>query len=84
VGLALILVPLYTVGEIRGGSSGRLPEAFSNNFKEVEGSPPNTPRFSESDVTVFAVSFVVALASYVLIRHKMPDHDYSPTARFPF
>jgi hypothetical protein len=84
LGLVLVLVPLVTLAEIGIQDNYGMPEALYMKLKEVEGARSNMPRFSESDVEVLGMCFVLALAAYVLSRRKMPEHEYRWTGQSPF
>ena len=75
LGLALTLVPLYTLAEVRTENRGLLmPNALSDQLKSLGGSSyhANTLESSNTDVELFAVSFVVALVAYMVFKRKTP------------
>ncbi len=84
LGLALVLLPLITVAEIRPQNSYLLPESLSGRFKQVEGVYYDVPQSSSSDVQVFAVSFLMALVAYLLVRRKRPYRDSGLIMSIPY
>ena len=84
LGLALVLVPLVTLAEIGTQNRSGLPEALSLKFREVESSPSNEPKVSESDVEVLGLCFVLALVTYVLSRRKTSERKHRLIGRSPY
>jgi hypothetical protein len=79
VGLALVLVPLVTLANIRANDS------LSEHLQSLEGNTSSdSAKNQNNEVDVLAISFFVALAAYALLKHKtprQPNRDFSP---YPF
>jgi len=87
LGLALTVGPVYVLTVTEGQDITPAPQWFSKSFrenlKEVEGTYANKPTVSQIDVEFFAITFVVALSVYLIIRAKMPDRKHK-VSRLPF
>lgn len=72
LGLSLMLIPLITMTEATANSHYLLmPEHLSRQLEKLEG------KYSaNADVEVFAISFVIALVAYLLVKSIIPHRDY--------
>jgi hypothetical protein len=70
LGLSLVLVPLITISEATTTDYFLMP-SLSNRLEKIEG------KYSpDADVAFFAISFVIALVAYLLVKSIMPRRDY--------
>jgi hypothetical protein len=84
LGLALVLLPLFTVAELRSQyESQPQPPSLAQRFKYVESPPPDSARFS-SDVEVLGACFAIALVAYVFFRGKRSRREDRLLRSVPF
>jgi len=77
LGLALTLVPLITLAEIRGENHFVMRHSFPQQLERLEGTYGlDAPKRSVSDVRILAFSFVIALVAYGLFKRRTPHHDH--------
>jgi hypothetical protein len=86
LGLALTLVPLFTLAQVRPeGDYEIMQPSLSERLEALEGTYGlDEPKYTSADIDVFAISFVVALVVYVLFKRKKPDRDYRRFRPHPF
>jgi hypothetical protein len=74
LGLSLTLVPPITVTKPKANiysSIQMMPGQVSSGLEKIEGTySPN------ADVGIFALSFVIALVAYLLLKYILPRHGY--------
>ncbi len=75
VGLALVWVPLVTFGEIKSQNYAGLNRLFPEQLEELQEPHSNAKDYSESDVEVLSVWFMVALGAYLLLKSKMSKYE---------
>lgn len=68
LGLALTLAPLMTSTEIKPSNLDRITPDYSGHLDPSEAYGLGAPAHFE----IFAISFIIALAVYVLFKYKMP------------
>jgi uncharacterized protein involved in cysteine biosynthesis len=68
LGLFLTLVPLITIAKIR---------VENDSFLDAS-------QYSDADLEIFAISFVIALVVYVLFKRRTPHHEYRGLAPYPY
>lgn len=68
LGLALTLTPLMTSTEIKSSNLDRIMPDYSGYSDQSEAYGLGAPTHFE----IFAISFIIALAVYVLFKYKMP------------
>lgn len=87
LGLSLMLVPLITVSNVKAISYFPMPEQLSKELQGIEGMNKegieDTYRqklemiYSQNtEVEIFAISFVIALVVYLLVKSVIPRRDY--------
>jgi hypothetical protein len=75
LGLSLTLVPLATIKA--QNSYNAIPQSIQERLKTLEGTHDSgATTYSASDLEIFAISFVIALLVYLLVKHLLPQHDY--------
>lgn len=87
LGLVLTLVPLFTLAETRPKDDYALmqPLSLSERMETLEGTRGlDEPKYTFADIDVFAISFVIALVVYVLLKRRLPDRDYRRFGPHPF
>jgi hypothetical protein len=86
LGLALTLVPLFMLAQIRPeGDYSTMQPSLSERMEALEGTYGlDKPKYTLADIDVFAISFVIALVVYVLFKRKRPDRDYRRFEPHPF
>jgi hypothetical protein len=71
LGLSLMLVPLITISEVKANNDFLMPDYLSRQLEKIEGKySPNV------DVEVFAISFLIALVAYLLVKIIIPRREY--------
>jgi len=77
LGIALIIVPLVTLAEINPTDNHSIQISVFHKMRELEGYSSLERKENTSDeVTVFAVSFVIACIGYMTLKRKRPHHEY--------
>jgi hypothetical protein len=71
LGLLLMLVPLITISEVKANNNFPMPEHLLDQLEKIEGKYS-----SDVDVEVFAISFVIALVAYLLVKSRIPHREY--------
>jgi hypothetical protein len=77
LGLAVTLVPLVTLAEIRADSKPNLLVAIPRQLEFFE--TPNhlsAPQYSSGDLNVLAFSFIAASIVYVIFRRRPTRQEY--------
>ncbi len=77
LGLAFVLVPMIAVAGVKRSNYHNARMFPYGEFIEAEAGYSDTPRFSTSDVEIFAVGFIVALVAYLYVRSKTPKQEYN-------
>jgi hypothetical protein len=75
LGLLLTIVPLMTSAETRAGNYYGIPKSFSQGFTKLEGSRLGEPKPVNADLEILAISFTIALVTYILFKRRMPHRD---------
>jgi len=83
LGLALVLLPLFTVAELRSQYEKQPQPSLAQRFKYIESPPPDSARFS-SDVEVLSACFAIALVAYVFFRGKRSHREDRTLHSVPF
>jgi hypothetical protein len=83
LGLALVLLPLFTVAELRSQYESQPQPSLAQRLKYVESPPPDSARFS-SDVEVLSACFAIALVAYVFFRGKRSRREDRLLRPVPF
>jgi len=85
LGLFLTLVPLITIAEIRVENDKAMPQSFWEGLEKLEGTHfLDASQYSDADLEIFAISFVIALVVYVLFKRRTPHHEYRGLAPYPY
>lgn len=85
LGLFLMLVPLITIAEIRVENDHAIPRSLWAGLEKLEGDYDlDASKYSDIDLEIFAISFVVALVVYVLFKRRLPHHEYRGLAPYPY
>jgi hypothetical protein len=68
------------------GSQGAQFYALSlpERLESLEGADASHSRYSSTEITVLAFSFVVALVAYGVFHHKRPAREYVWDRSYPF
>jgi hypothetical protein len=78
LGVSVTLVPLFTLAALVGGDHGGRASLFVDG--ELRGRQGlydlSTSRSNVSDLVALTVSFVIALAAYLFVKHRMPSREY--------
>jgi branched-subunit amino acid ABC-type transport system permease component len=83
LGLLLTLVPLATIKAENGYNA--MPQSFREQLKALEGTRDSGgTTYSASDVEIFAISFVIALVVYLLVKSRMPHRRHEWTGPYPY
>ena len=82
LGLSLTLVPLATIKAENGYIA--IPESIQQRLKTLEGYGSGATTYSDSDVEVLAISFVIALVAYLLFKHRSSRRDREWIRPYPF
>lgn len=77
LGLALVLIPMIAVAGVKRSNYHGMPILRYGEFIEAEGGYSDTPRFSASDVEIFAAGFIVALIAFLYVRSKTPKQEHN-------
>lgn len=78
LGLTLTLVPLTVVTETRVNKEYAIDESFMKGLEQrtraLEGAPSGlgAPKYSIVDFEILLISFIIALAAYVLLKWRIP------------
>jgi hypothetical protein len=74
-----MLVPLITISEVKANYYLLTPEHLSRQLEKIEGTySPN------ADVEIFAISFVIALVVYLLVKSIIHRRDYEWIRPYPY
>ena len=82
LGLMIILIPLIALAELDVQNRISQPsysqsKSLSDEFRGIEGSyGSGTSITLVTDLGPLAVSFVVAIAVYMVVRRRMPSRDH--------
>ena len=77
LGIALTIVPLVTLAEINPTDNHSIQISVFHKMRELESYSSLERKENTSDeVTVFAVSFVIACIGYMTLKRKRPHHEY--------
>ncbi len=83
LGVMAMVVPLLTFAEFRHEEFTTTFPWIRANFRGLEGYDSLTaPNSDVPGFTVVTVSFVIAMIVYLLVRRKIPRHDF-PWVRIP-
>jgi hypothetical protein len=79
LGVSVTLVPLFTLAALVGPDhNGHAVSLFLDG--ELRGRQGlydlDTSRSDTSDLVALTVSFVIALAAYLFVKHRMPNREY--------
>jgi branched-subunit amino acid ABC-type transport system permease component len=81
LGLSLVLIPLATIKTEYGYNA--TTQSFEERLKALEGIPDSSaPMYSDTstysvvNVEIFAISFMVALIAYLLLKRTQQHHYY--------
>jgi hypothetical protein len=80
IGVLVTLVPLFTLAALVGANQGgsHMTSLFLDG--ELRGNQGlydlRTSRSDISDLVTLSVSFVIALAAYLFVKHRMPNREY--------
>ena len=83
LGLALVLLPLFTVAELRSQYESQTQPSLAQRLRYLESPPPDSTQFS-SDVEVLGACFALALVAYVFFRGKRPRREDRALRPVPF
>jgi hypothetical protein len=76
LGILITIVPLITIAQIGIGENREsvfYPSSIGQGVRQLDGDyGSNTSNVNNSYVTVLAVSFIIALATFALVGHKAP------------
>jgi len=76
LGILVTIVPLLTIAQIGMGENRQNElhaSSLNESFGRLEGHyDSNNPALSDSDLTVLAISFIIALVAYTLVKHRAP------------
>ena len=76
LGILVTVVPLITIAQTGiGGNTQNTPQAKSlgQGLKQLDGGDgSNSSQVNSTDLTVLAISFIIALLAYTLIGPKAP------------
>ena len=77
LGIALTIVPLVTLAEINPTDNHSMQISVLHKMRELEGYSSLERKGNTSDeVTVFAVSFIIACIGYMVLKRKTPRYQY--------
>ena len=79
LGLSLMLVPLITISKVKANDYLLMPEQLSKELQGIEGTYQEKIEAiycQNVEVGIFAISFVIALVVYLLVKSVIPRHDY--------
>jgi len=84
LGTLITVVPLIAVAETRAGSNQQAKYApfIGQSLKQLDGNTSTNSEFNGSDLTVLAISLIIALLAYTLIGRRAPRR-YDLYLRFP-
>jgi hypothetical protein len=83
LGLSLTLVPLATIKAENGYSA--VQQSFQDRLETLDGTHDSgATTYSASDVEIFAISFVIALVLYLLVKSRMPRRHYEWIGPYPY
>jgi hypothetical protein len=83
LGLSLILVPLATIKAENGYNA--MTYSVGERLETLEGTHDSGfATYSVSDVEIFAIGFVIALAAYLLVRSRMPRRRHESIGPYPY
>jgi hypothetical protein len=83
LGLALVLFPLITLVSMRAEEHHELNTVFSEKLEELDGSTTNRES-STSDTETLALSFIIALAAFMFLRHRRPHVGRRVIGQLPY
>ncbi|MBX5328757.1 MAG: hypothetical protein QHH18_05465 [Candidatus Bathyarchaeota archaeon] len=83
LGLLITLVPLVTFAKITPAHTDAEAHVLSKSLRDLEGLRADTPTYSHADIEVLAISFVVALIAYILLKRRTPYREL-PSLRPPY
>ena len=75
LGILVTVIPLIAVAHVGIGGIAQTPQAKSigTSLKQLDGdTDSNSSRVNSSDLTVLAISFIIALLAYALIGQRAP------------
>lgn len=76
LGVLVTIVPLVTVAKTGiGGNTQHAsqPQSLGQGLKQLDGgNGSNSSQANSSDLTVLAISFIIAFLAYSLIRYRTP------------
>jgi len=77
LGIALTIVPLVTLAEINPTDNHSVQISVLHKMRELEGYSSLERKENTSDeVTVLAVSFIIACIGYMVLKRKTPRYQY--------
>ena len=77
LGIALTIVPLVTLAEINPTDNHSMQISVLHKMRELEGYSSLERKENTSDeVTVLAVSFIIACIGYMVLKRKTPRYQY--------
>jgi len=77
LGIALTIVPLVTLAEINPTDNHSMQISVLHKMRELEGYSSLERKGNTSDeVTVLAVSFIIACIGYMVLKRKTPRYQY--------
>ena len=77
LGIALTIVPLVTLAEINPTDNHSMQISVLHKMRELEGYSSLERKGNTSDeITVLAVSFIIACIGYMVLKRKTPRYQY--------
>src|SRR4030042_1894607 len=83
LGLALVLLPLFTVAELKSQYESQPQPSLAQRLRYLESPPPDSTQFS-SDMEVLSACFAIALVAYVFFRGKRSRREDRVLRPVPF
>jgi hypothetical protein len=80
LGLALVLLPLFTVAELKSQYENLPQPSLAQRLRYLESPPP----YNTSDVEVLSACFAIALVAYVFFRGKRSRREDGVLRPVPF
>ena len=75
LGILVTVVPLIAVAQIGIGGKTQTPQGkpLGESLKQLDGGEgSNSSQVNSTNLTVLAISFIIALLAYTLIGHRAP------------
>lgn len=73
LGILITIVPLITITQTSQGQNEAYPQLLGKGLKKLDGNyGANNTMTNDSTLTVLAISLVVALAVYTVVRRRIP------------